>query len=575
MKKRIFSLLLILILTFSICPFSFADYDDGVYTLMSEYYMTGGEGVGFHDNKDVEDDMEKQPEYWGHGGLILRYGEWVKYEFPDSMKEGMYTVYLSMANYHDNQVSVAVNDSFAYHYVNIPATYGPNGEFDGSMVYYKEREIGDVYIKEGKNTITVKACKNAFTLKDITLVYKNTEEIHSISHSALYSCVNNGLSGNEGSTSPEIGYITGEGANLLPNKMLVMRNKSKFTFDISDLSGGTYRLSSKYATNTNENVNLIFSDKTESASLKATTNVFFPSTGSWNNYSENVILDEVFIPKNINFVTLDIVSGANQLDYLVFEKISDEAQRFEKRYDEVTNMTAGDGFYAGKVDGVDRVTFENPINGATSNTTSAGMRQGYFMEYDFSCLPDGKYTVSLVGATYLDNSLVDIYVNDVLKIQNAVISKTGAYSELLNYKEIAVPGVLELKAENKIIKVKAPVNRAFNIKAVVLKEISPEKPSVSVYDKNETQTDSVTDGTMSARVSLGDFYDGKDTMFVFVIYKEDIMGRKQIYKTAYKESNDKSEMSSVIDGIAKEEGFSYSYKVFLLKSENYSGYVFE
>jgi len=573
-KKRMLSLLIILLWVISACPLVLADNTDGFYTVMSEYYMPGGEGVGFHDTANTSDPMGKNVEYWGHGGVILRNGEWIKYKLPSDMRVGMYTVYLSMANFYDNQVSVAINDSFAYHYINIPATSGPNGEFDGSMLYYQDREIGDVYINSEENTITVKACKDAFTLKELTLVYKNPDEIHSISHSAIYSCVNNGISGNEGSPSPEIGYIAGEGANLLPNEMLVMRNKSKFTFDISNLSEGTYRLSSKYATNANQNLNMIFTDNVENPAVKATINITIASSGGWNTYKEAIIADKVYIPEEMKFVTLDILNGANQLDYLIFEKVSDKAERFEKRYDEVTNMTVRDGFYAGKVDGTERTTFENPINSALTNTSAAGMRQGYFMKYDFSCLPEGKYTISFIGATYLANSVVDIYVNDNLKIQSATLEKTGEYSELLNYSEILIQGVLDLSSEDKIIKVQVPLNRAFNIKAIVLKALDEEKPAVSVLDGDGNVTNVVKDGSMSAKVNLGDFYDGKDTLFIFVIYKEDKIGRKQIYKTFVKESASETEMSGVIDEIEKEEGFTYSYKVFLLKSENYNGYVF-
>jgi len=718
--KKLLSLLLAILVITSSLTIVFADNLDGIFTIIARNYIPGGEGEAFHDSADCEL-TEKKPEYWAHGGIMLRKAEWIKYELPEDMRVGTYKVFVNAANNIDAKLNLKVNDKFIAKETLIPKTTGPDGQGDGSWQYFTKREICQVYITEESKILTVEYADVAITVKDIifefvseenfnegiyhayaeevisggegvgfhdngashrdgtadcmevfhkgdimlrasewcaysfnvnktgtysvkinaanhhpvkmtvasnglktkptdipgsltpsgaedtdwayytereleTIVLKKGENIvtfysnaavtytdftityvspkieYKIPFESLYSCVNNGVSGSDNLSTPEISKISDAGG-ILPYKMLIMRAKSNFTFDISSFVPGSYSLSQISASKQDQKVDIYSLENATDEGMIISYNTLLPATGSWTTYQKTEDVTEFYLPQNTNYIKFDIVSGANQLDYFVFTYISQDVESHVVPYYRTISETVGEGFYAGKVTdasgtATDRETFEEPI--LKRDSLAAAMRKGYYMVYDVSYLPEGYYYFNVYGATYQEGTAVDVYVNDELQIDDGDLGVSGTHSDLYKYTKLSSPGVLYLPKGNKSVKISAE-NLAFNLRNI---EFSARfiSPDFTVYNSDDELADSVNEGKMQAYANLNDFYSGEEILFIFAIYREDANGVKKLYKLDAQISSVNTDFMGLIEGIELEDGYTYSYNVFTLKKTTLSGY---
>lgn len=722
-KKRFFAIALSFFTVLMVFTPVKADNEDGIFNILARDYMAGGEGDAFHDSENVEL-IEKKPEYWAHGGIMLRASEWVNYELPENMREGTYIIYATIANNYDAKVSLKIDGKYIVKNTPVPKTVGPNGENDGSWQYFTKREICQVYITEASQVLTFAYAESPVTYKDITLYYlsendfsgdvyrvyseeflsggegigfhdnggkhrdntvncaevfhlgdimlregewcayginvskKGTYNVkinaanhgkvklyaganglnskpveiqgslspdgaadsdwkyyternlgnvvlkegyneiritssaavtftdftltyvsenieYRVPYESLYSCVNNGVSGSDNLSSPEIGKIS-DANNILPYKLLIMRQKSSFIFDVSSFENGSYSLSMISASSQDQIADIYAMQNETDTGMKIAHSYILPKTGSWTAYKESKDIFRFYLPENTKFIKFEIITGANQLDYFVFTKISENALNHKIPYYRTASTVAGEGFYAGKVQNsagvsVNRETFEEPV--LKYDKLAAAMRKDYFMVYDVSYLPEGVYDLTVFGATYAENTKIGIEVNGENISGENILSVSGEHADLYKYTELTPVFSVTLPKGNKTIKITA-LNNAFNLRHIELSCNGFLPPSFAVYNDKGEIINSVTEGIMRAFVNVNDFYSSEELMFIFAIYEENSNGTKKLYKLGVSQSDSERLYESTIEDIELDENMRYTYKLFILNKSSLNGYSY-
>lgn len=415
-------------------PSTFDAYKPIPGSISAAYYITGGEGVAYHETtaeniggvlRGDSVDIRNNPK----GGTAVGWnqtGEWFKYNV--SIKEtGLYNVQLNTATtFKTAKVRLWLDDETDLTGVlNVPNT----GDWNNWQPVIKK----GITLPEGEHTIKVEIVEGEF---DFTSLDFTSFDIHKpvpgIIEAAEYNLGGEGVGYHDNTVENSGGEYRDDSVDIRVNPeggYAVTSNQTGdwLAYDVNIEEEGTYGLDILASTTKDGGkAKLLLDDK-----IDLTGELTIPNTGDWNNW-QNITLKGITLPAGKHTLKLVTLQGEFDISRLTLHRF-DNYKKLPGKIMAADYITGGEGIgyhdnspgnIGGKYrrDSVDiRV---NPEGGYNVGWNQAGE----WLKYNVDVEKEDNYQVDIRVATDLEGSQIRVWLDDTVDLTGIIdVPKTGGW----------------------------------------------------------------------------------------------------------------------------------------------------
>lgn len=402
--------------------------------IQAAYYITGGEGVAYHDTTpeniggvlrgDAVDIRNKLG-----GGTAVGWnqtGEWLKYNV-DIKDEGIYNLEMEYATtFQDAKVRFWLDDNIDLTgIVAVPAT--------GDWNHWQNIMIENIQLPKGEHTLKIETVKGEF---DISKFHFRSFDIHKPIPGTIeaedYNLGGEGVAYHDHTESNTGGEFRQDGVDIKldPEGGYAIESFEKgewvkYNVEVSE--------SRKYdldfiANNSDENtkIRIWFNDETDITGV-----VDIPVTDGGKNW-EKVSIPDLDLPKGKHTLKIEVIDGELSFTKMIFHTFGND-HTLPGKVMAVDYMLGGEGIayhdktpknIGGKYryDGVD-------IRNHPDGTFNIGWNQtGEWYKYDVDIATSNKYVLDLNVATNMQGSQVRLWLNDEIDLTGVIdLPQTGGW----------------------------------------------------------------------------------------------------------------------------------------------------
>lgn len=420
-------------------PSPFDAYKPVPGSIDAAYYITGGEGVAYHDTtpeniggvlRGDSVDIRNNPK----GGTAVGWnqtGEWFKYNI--AVKEtGIYNVQINAATtFKDAKVRIWLDDDTDLTGVlDVPNT----GDWNNWQPVIKN----GIKLPKGNHTIKVEIVKGEF---DFTRLEFSSFDIHKplpgIIKAEEYNLGGEGVGYHDTTMENTGGQYRDDAVDIRKNPeggyaVSDIQTGEWLKYDVDVLEEGKYGLDILAATPSDGGkVKLLLDDK-----IDLTGEIDIPNTGDWNNW-QNVSLKDISLPAGQHTLKLVVVQGGFDLSRLMLHRF-DEPKKLPGNIMAADYITGGEGVayhdnspknIGGEYrrDAVDiRV---NPEGGYNVGWNQAGE----WLKYNVDIEKEDNYTLGIRVATNLEGGQIRLWLDDTVDLTGVIdVPSTGGWDNWAN-----------------------------------------------------------------------------------------------------------------------------------------------
>ncbi|MCJ7842891.1 carbohydrate-binding protein [Lederbergia sp. NSJ-179] len=402
--------------------------------IQAAYYITGGEGVAYHDTtpeniggvlRDDAVDIRDKP----GGGTAVGWnqtGEWLKYNV-DIQDEGIYNLEMEYGTtFKDAKVRFWLDDNIDLTgIVDVPATEGWND--------WQTLRIKDIQLPKGKHTLKIEIVKGEF---DISKFHFRTFDIHKpipgLIEAEDYNLGGEGTAYHVHADSDTDEEFRKDGIDIKPDP--------EGGYAINELKKGEWI---KYNVNISESrkydLDFIVNNSDENTKIgislddgtNLTESVNIPATDGKKDW-ENISIPDLELPQGKHTLKIEVIDGELSFTKMIFHTFGND-HNLPGKIMAVDYMLGGEGTaYHDKTpenigrkyryDGVD-------IRNHPDGSFNIGWNQtGEWYKYNVDIATSGKYVLDMNIATNMQDGQVRLWLDDEIDLTGVIdIPQTGEW----------------------------------------------------------------------------------------------------------------------------------------------------
>lgn len=416
------------------------------YVFEAENVIEGGHDIGFHDNGERPNEIDKleKAHLDGRSVVCLRKDEWTAYDI-SSLSKGTYIVSLTKSCKNDAYLNIYV-DSY---YEIKDATASSTTDYS----IFTESILGVIHIEDGAEMLRVEnPVMQALYIDSISLVKISDEHILT---PEIKTFGKNVYSHIEGEGYHDEGGLTFTDSKMQTGNSVILHSKDWAAYNVSDVKSGVYDIIICVGTKAKTSFN-VFVDGSKQLSSEVA------NTGGYGAFVE-FRFGEVYLDGSDKLTIENFGSGSAYLGYFKLQKSNKTFANMYKHQIRANDVIPG-GQGVGYYDNTDLTT--NNGGGLEDNGGTVTLRALEWLKYDISSMIAGEYIIY----AELSNSasgVLSASVDNSEHIIEADVMSTGGYGIAEN----VLIGTVDITDESKTLKIENTSTAAMMIRGITLELI--------------------------------------------------------------------------------------------------------